>query len=60
MDAQYGGGTASHQAKVTIPDILAATRAGRKITMMTAYDTLYPATSAVISRPTTSANDRLP
>ena len=40
MDAQYGG-TASPQAKVTIPDILAAKRAGRKITMMTAYDTAF-------------------
>src|ERR1700738_1434849 len=41
MDAQYGGGTASQPAKVTIPDIQAATRAGRKITMMTAYDTAF-------------------
>ncbi|HEX9495631.1 MAG TPA: 3-methyl-2-oxobutanoate hydroxymethyltransferase [Candidatus Limnocylindria bacterium] len=44
MDAQYGGGTASHQpagTKVTIPDIQAAKRAGRKITMMTAYDTAF-------------------
>src|SRR5260221_5694384 len=41
MDAQYGGGTASRQAKVTIPEIQAATRAGRKITMMTAYDTAF-------------------
>jgi 3-methyl-2-oxobutanoate hydroxymethyltransferase len=40
MDAQYGGTPVSH-AKVTIPDILAATRAGRKITMMTAYDTAF-------------------
>jgi 3-methyl-2-oxobutanoate hydroxymethyltransferase len=40
MDAQYGG-TASPQAKVTIPDIQAAKRAGRKITMMTAYDTAF-------------------
>ena len=40
MDAQYGG-AASAQPKVTIPDILAATRAGRKITMMTAYDTAF-------------------
>ena len=41
MDAQYGGGTASPPAKVTIPDIQAAKRAGRKITMMTAYDTAF-------------------
>src|SRR5258708_37640678 len=44
MDAQYGGGTAPHQpagTKVTIPDIQAAKRAGRKITMMTAYDTAF-------------------
>jgi 3-methyl-2-oxobutanoate hydroxymethyltransferase len=40
MDAQYGG-TASPQAKVTIPDILKAKRDGRKITMMTAYDTAF-------------------
>src|SRR5207302_3774290 len=40
MDAKYGG-TASPPAKVTIPDILAAKRAGRKITMMTAYDTAF-------------------
>jgi 3-methyl-2-oxobutanoate hydroxymethyltransferase len=40
MDAQYGG-TASPPAKVTVPDILAAMRAGRKITMMTAYDTAF-------------------
>lgn len=43
MDAQYGG-TASPQltsAKVTIPDIRAAKRAGRKVTMMTAYDTAF-------------------
>jgi 3-methyl-2-oxobutanoate hydroxymethyltransferase len=40
MDAQYGG-TPPAQAKVTIPDILAAKLAGRKITMMTAYDTAF-------------------
>src|SRR5216110_1088522 len=40
MDAQYGG-TASVQAKVTVPDILKAKRDGRKITMMTAYDTAF-------------------
>src|SRR5438045_1183620 len=43
MDAQYGG-TASPQstlAKVTVPDILKAKRDGRKITMMTAYDTAF-------------------
>jgi len=43
MDAQYGG-TASLQlsrAKVTVPDILKAKRDGRKITMMTAYDTAF-------------------
>src|SRR5216110_2568428 len=40
MDAQYGG-TASVQAKVTIPDIQKAKRDGQKITMMTAYDTAF-------------------
>ena len=40
MSAQYGGG-ASPQAKVTVPDLLVAKRAGRKITMMTAYDTAF-------------------
>jgi 3-methyl-2-oxobutanoate hydroxymethyltransferase len=38
---QYGGGTPSRPAKVTIPDVLQAKRAGRKITMMTAYDTAF-------------------
>lgn len=41
MDAQYGGGTPAQHAKVTVPDILAAARAGRKITMLTAYDTAF-------------------
>jgi 3-methyl-2-oxobutanoate hydroxymethyltransferase len=40
MDAQYGG-TASPPAKVTVPALLAAKRAGRKITMMTAYDAAF-------------------
>src|SRR6266851_9070373 len=40
MDAQYGG-TASPQAKVTVPDILRAKRDSRKITMMTAYDAAF-------------------
>jgi 3-methyl-2-oxobutanoate hydroxymethyltransferase len=40
MDAQYGG-TPAPLARVTIPDILAAKRAGRKLTMMTAYDTAF-------------------
>jgi len=40
MDAQYGG-TPTPQAKVTIPDIQKAKRDGRKITMMTAYDTAF-------------------
>ena len=40
MDAAYGG-TPAPLAKVTIPDTLAAKRAGRKITMMTAYDTAF-------------------
>src|SRR2546423_1077015 len=40
MDAQYGGG-APTAAKVTIPDIQKAKRDGRKITMMTAYDTAF-------------------
>ena len=40
MDAHYGG-TATPQAKVTIPDLQAAKRAGRKITMMTAYDAAF-------------------
>ncbi|HEX6060847.1 MAG TPA: 3-methyl-2-oxobutanoate hydroxymethyltransferase [Candidatus Limnocylindria bacterium] len=41
MDAQYGGTTPAPLVKVTVPDILAAKRAGRKITMMTAYDTAF-------------------
>ena len=41
MDAQYGGVPASPPAKVTVPDIVAAKRAGRKITMMTAYDAAF-------------------
>lgn len=40
MSAQYGGGAAP-RAKVTVPDLLSAKRAGRKITMMTAYDTAF-------------------
>src|SRR5438067_1355998 len=40
MAAQYGG-TAAPQPKVTVPDILKAKRDGRKITMMTAYDTAF-------------------
>ena len=40
MDAQYGGSSAP-VAKVTVPDIRSAKRAGRKITMMTAYDTAF-------------------
>jgi 3-methyl-2-oxobutanoate hydroxymethyltransferase len=42
MEAQqFGGGTPSRPAKVTIPDVVQAKRAGRKITMMTAYDTAF-------------------
>ena len=41
MDAQHGGASASPSAKVTVPDIVAAKRAGRKITMMTAYDAAF-------------------
>jgi len=41
MDAQHGGAAASPPAKVTVPDIVAAKHAGRKITMMTAYDAAF-------------------
>jgi len=41
VDAQYGGGSSPPQPKVTIPDIQVAKRAGRKITMMTAYDAAF-------------------
>jgi len=41
VDAQYGGGSSSPRAKVTIPDMQAAKQAGRKITMMTAYDAAF-------------------
>ncbi len=40
MDTQHGG-TASPGAKVTVPDIQAAKRRGKKITMMTAYDAAF-------------------
>ena len=41
MDAQHGGAAASTPAKMTVPDIVAAKHAGRKITMMTAYDAAF-------------------
>ncbi len=41
MEAQYGGTPAVPAAKVTVPDIVAAKHAGRKITMMTAYDAAF-------------------
>ncbi len=35
---QYGGRATAPRAKVSIPDLLAAKRAGRRFTMLTAYD----------------------
>ncbi len=40
MDTQYGGAP-PERAKVTVPDILAAKRDGKRVTMMTAYDTAF-------------------
>jgi 3-methyl-2-oxobutanoate hydroxymethyltransferase len=38
---QYGGASASLSKKVTVPDLIAMKREGRRITMMTAYDAAF-------------------
>lgn len=40
MDSQHGGATAP-RAKLTVPEVIAAKREGRRVTMMTAYDTAF-------------------
>jgi 3-methyl-2-oxobutanoate hydroxymethyltransferase len=40
-DSSYGGATAAPPKKLTIPDVVAMKRDGRKITMMTAYDAAF-------------------
>lgn len=41
MDGHYGGSAVMPAAKVTIPDVIAMKRAGKRITMMTAYDVAF-------------------
>lgn len=41
MSTQHGDAAAPPPPKITVPDIVAAKRAGRKITMMTAYDAAF-------------------
>ena len=38
VNDQYGGASAPAPKKVTVPDLVAMKREGRRITMMTAYD----------------------
>jgi 3-methyl-2-oxobutanoate hydroxymethyltransferase len=40
-DSSYGGATAAPPKKLTIPELVAMKRDGRKITMMTAYDAAF-------------------
>src|SRR5512140_1167221 len=37
----YGGGAAAPQRKLTVPDVVAMKRDGKRITMMTAYDVAF-------------------
>jgi len=41
MSDQYGGVSAPAPKKVTVPDLIAMKREGRRITMMTAYDAAF-------------------
>jgi 3-methyl-2-oxobutanoate hydroxymethyltransferase len=41
MSDQYGGAPAPAPKKVTVPDLVAMKREGRRITMMTAYDAAF-------------------
>jgi len=40
MESQHGGATAP-RAKLTVPEVIAAKREGRRVTMMTAYDAAF-------------------
>ena len=40
-DSAYGGATAAPPKKITVPDIVAMKKDGRRITMMTAYDAAF-------------------
>src|SRR5438309_8828309 len=41
MSDQYGGGPAPSLKKVTVPELVAMKRDGKRITMMTAYDAAF-------------------
>jgi len=41
LDSTYGGASAAPPKKVTVPDVVAMKKDGRRITMMTAYDAAF-------------------